>query len=158
MLARFLLTPAILAAMVVGGIQLLDAKTPKAAAPERKVASLEAIPSGGAAQSPVRSGPRDVLAQPTASRSPDQAAPATLSQPQVNATAIQTTAPAPTTVSVVPVSLPDKTTPARKPGAVAGAAGCTGYKSYSAATQTYRSFDGAVKPCREVPARSVALN
>lgn len=158
MLARLLLTPAILAAMVVGGIQLLDAKTPRAAAPERKVASLDAIPSGGATLSPVRSVPRDVLVQPTSGRSPDQVAPATLLPPQVTASPVQTTSSAPTPISVVPVISPDKTAPARKLGAVAGAAGCTGYKSYSAATQTYRSFDGVIKPCREAPSRSVALN
>lgn len=38
--------------------------------------------------------------------------------------------------------------PARASRAKKGSAGCTQYKSYNPATQTYRAFDGTIKDCK----------
>jgi hypothetical protein len=63
-------------------------------------------------------------------------------QPNDEEPASAAVAPAPTRQAQTDAPRPARTRSER------GSAGCTSYKTYNADTQTYRAFDGRVKPCR----------
>jgi hypothetical protein len=111
---------------------------------------------------------RDVTAQPRITTIPATQPVATIKpalQPEpVVPTPVATASmtPSPMSAGVVespqgPDLTPVASDPAHEPGGTeqppplgrqSHAANCTGYKTYNAATQSYRGFDGAIHPCR----------
>jgi hypothetical protein len=110
---------------------------------------------------------------PVAAQPQPQPPPAAVPAPVPQAPALEALAPPPaaapapvpvpaeaaaprTPVATEPVGLdteimvdePQPDPPRGRPARQRGAAGCTGFKSYNPATQTYRSYDGKVRDCR----------
>jgi cytoskeletal protein RodZ len=98
--------------------------------------------------------------QPAALPAPVPSAPALqpVSVPAAPVAAVAAPTPAPVVprvtqaerVSLDPEIAVDEPQPEAtpRPARQRGSAGCTSYKSYNPATQTYRSYDGKIKDCR----------
>lgn len=164
----------LLGGAVISGTLLYASQTLQKAPATDKEAAVERIgptlsqPKPIAAAAPLEARPQPVP-PPPAPVAPPAAAPAPIPDPP----AVQAPAPVePTPPAMVraarpppapaPVDQPASTAsttedPAtdapvdlkpRAAGRQRGAAGCTGYKSYNPATQTYRSYDGKIRECR----------
>ena len=99
---------------------------------------------------PAPPAPVIATAQPKPDPSPVAAAPVTPPSPTATAEAENPQEPAATQVAADPANDPvGVIEPAPEPtGRQAHAAHCTRYRTYNAATQSYRGFDGVVHPCR----------
>ncbi|WP_460449088.1 BA14K family protein [Alsobacter sp. SYSU BS001988] len=146
MALRFILGPVLMGVVLVVGVKAMDA-SPAASAPKAKPAQTASV-----AAAPLAGGLRNVMLQPGIQPGTTvQAPPATPSiGPQASYASLRSepaaiaSAPQAATNNVVPASAVKKVAKAE----TRGAAGCATYKSFNPVTQTYRSFDGAVRPCR----------
>jgi hypothetical protein len=116
------------------------AVTPQKVEPSRAPVAAQTQPQPAAVPAPVPQAPALQAITPPPAAAP---APAEATAPRTPVTA----EPVGLDTEVM-VDEPQPDPPRGRPARQRGAAGCTGFKSYNPATQTYRSYDGKVRDCR----------
>ncbi|WP_406856655.1 hypothetical protein ABEG18_03200 [Alsobacter sp. KACC 23698] len=109
-----------------------------------KAAASPAQPVRAAAEAPVRAEDKAAAEIETGSISPPAMAQQTAAAPEKASARREVPKPASATTRTAQRFAP-------------GAAGCTGFSTYDARTQTYRGFDGRTHECRPGATRSAAL-